>query len=153
MAMFYLSSALSGAFSGLLAAGIAQMDGLGGYEGWRWMYANLIHYYLFDADATSFLLEGIASVLVGVMCFFALPDSPAHAKRWLSADEARFLELEHHRTRGIKVKSEDGKKRFNWKALWAVLTDWQLYLQAMCFMSNSVPNYGLKFTMVRNTIS
>jgi MFS family permease len=37
MAMFYLSSALSGAFSGLLAAGIAQMDGLGGYEGWRWM--------------------------------------------------------------------------------------------------------------------
>lgn len=37
MAMFYLSSALSGAFSGLLAAAIAQMDGLGGYEGWRWM--------------------------------------------------------------------------------------------------------------------
>ena len=37
MAMFYLASALSGAFSGLLAAGIAQMDGLGGYEGWRWM--------------------------------------------------------------------------------------------------------------------
>lgn len=33
MAMFYLSSALAGAFSGLLAAGIAQMDGLGGYEG------------------------------------------------------------------------------------------------------------------------
>lgn len=30
MAMFYLSSALSGAFSGLLAAGIAQMRGLGG---------------------------------------------------------------------------------------------------------------------------
>ncbi|KAK3721289.1 hypothetical protein LTR37_003164 [Vermiconidia calcicola] len=32
MAMFYLSSAASGAFSGLLAAGLAQMDGLGGYE-------------------------------------------------------------------------------------------------------------------------
>ena len=32
-AFFYLSSAASGAFSGLLAAGIAQMDGVGGYEG------------------------------------------------------------------------------------------------------------------------
>lgn len=32
-ALFYLSSAIAGAFSGLLAAGIAQMDGIGGYEG------------------------------------------------------------------------------------------------------------------------
>lgn len=40
MAMFYLSSAASGAFSGLLAAGIAQMDGLGNYEGWRWMFVS-----------------------------------------------------------------------------------------------------------------
>lgn len=37
MSLFYFSSAASGAFSGLLAAGIAQMDGLGGLEGWRWM--------------------------------------------------------------------------------------------------------------------
>lgn len=29
---------LSGAFSGLLAAAITQMDGLGGYEGWRWIF-------------------------------------------------------------------------------------------------------------------
>ncbi|KAL6922937.1 hypothetical protein FSST1_000211 [Fusarium sambucinum] len=34
IAYFYCTSALSGAFSGLLAAGIAQMDGVGGYEGW-----------------------------------------------------------------------------------------------------------------------
>ena len=30
---FYCMSALSGAFSGILAAGIAKMDGVGGYEG------------------------------------------------------------------------------------------------------------------------
>lgn len=30
---FYSTSALSGAFSGLLAAAIAKMDGIGGYEG------------------------------------------------------------------------------------------------------------------------
>lgn len=30
---FYCTSALSGAFSGLLAAALAKMDGVGGYEG------------------------------------------------------------------------------------------------------------------------
>jgi hypothetical protein len=30
---FYCTAALSGAFSGLLAAGIAKMDSVGGYEG------------------------------------------------------------------------------------------------------------------------
>lgn len=31
-------AALSGAFSGLLAAAIRQMDGVGGYAGWRWIF-------------------------------------------------------------------------------------------------------------------
>jgi hypothetical protein len=131
MAMFYLSSALSGAFSGLLAAGIAQMRGIGGYEGWRWI----------------FLIEGILSVVVGVSCFFLLPDSPTTAK-WLKPDEARFLELMHISSRGAKTTHDGEKdKKHHWKTLWQVLCDKQLYLQALVFASNSVPNYGLKFTM------
>lgn len=35
IAYFYCTSALSGAFSGLMAAGIAQMDATGGYDAWR----------------------------------------------------------------------------------------------------------------------
>ena len=62
---FYCASALSGAFSGLLAAAIAKMDGVGGYEGWRWI----------------FLLEGIVTVALGVSCFFLLIDSPALSGR------------------------------------------------------------------------
>lgn len=38
---FYCASALSGAFSGLLAAGIAKMDGTGGYSGWRWIFIRI----------------------------------------------------------------------------------------------------------------
>ncbi|KAL1588090.1 hypothetical protein WHR41_03413 [Cladosporium halotolerans] len=131
MAMFYLSSALSGAFSGLLAAGIAQMRGLGGYEGWRWI----------------FILEGIVSVVVGISCFFLLPDNPSSAS-WLKPDESRFLDLMHTSTRGKAVKHEgEEKKSHHWKTLWQVLTDKQMYFQALVFASNSVPNYGLKFTM------
>lgn len=37
VALFWCSATLAGAFSGLLAYGIEQMDGVGNYEGWRWM--------------------------------------------------------------------------------------------------------------------
>ncbi|USW55779.1 Putative MFS transporter superfamily [Septoria linicola] len=89
MAMFYPSSAASGAFSGLLAAGIAQMRGLGGYEGWRWI----------------FILEGILSVLLGASCFFLLPDSPTRSK-WLTREETKFLELSHIAYRGVKTSNK-----------------------------------------------
>ena len=36
--IFYVGSALSGAFSGLLAYAFAQMDGVGGLAGWRWIF-------------------------------------------------------------------------------------------------------------------
>lgn len=38
IAAFYASSSLSGAFSGLLAAAIDQMDGKGGRPGWAWIF-------------------------------------------------------------------------------------------------------------------
>ncbi|KAI8232763.1 Major facilitator superfamily transporter [Colletotrichum sp. SAR 10_96] len=40
IAILYTSAASGGAFSGLLAFAIAKMDGVGGYEGWRWAVPN-----------------------------------------------------------------------------------------------------------------
>lgn len=36
--IFFGFSALAGAFSGLLAAAIVNLDGVGGMEGWRWIF-------------------------------------------------------------------------------------------------------------------
>jgi MFS family permease len=55
--MFYASASLSGAFGGLLAFAIIKMDGVGSLHGWRWI----------------FNLEGIATVLLGVISAFILP--------------------------------------------------------------------------------
>jgi hypothetical protein len=107
----------------------------GDYEGWRWI----------------FIIEGLATVLMGAAVFWLLPDSPEHgAGRWLTLDDARFLRLKHIVTRGIektKTNADGKKKKFQWSVLWSVIKDWQIYLQAMVFASNAVPNYGLKFTM------
>ena len=36
------------------------------------------------------------------------------------------------------VDEETGKTKFQWSVVWQVVTDWQLYLQAIVFMSNAV---------------
>ncbi|EEP81497.1 conserved hypothetical protein [Uncinocarpus reesii 1704] len=130
IALFYCASALSGGFSGLLAFAIAKMRGLGGYNGWRWI----------------FIVEGLASVLIGIGCFFLLVDSAPLSTRWLEPDEIKFLELRQRAERGRVVVDEDPGK-FDRATLWQVVTDWQLYLQIINFWSSAVPNYGMKFTM------
>jgi MFS family permease len=35
--LFFSAAGIAGAFSGLLGYAISKMDGVGGYEGWRWM--------------------------------------------------------------------------------------------------------------------
>jgi MFS family permease len=129
-ALFYCAAAIAGAFSGLLAAGIAKMDGLGNYDGWRWI----------------FIIEGIASVLAGIMACYMLPDTPASSK-WLTADEVRFLELTHVATRGRKVKGGEQKEKFKYKTLFSVLLDWRIWLMSVVMWSNTVPGYALKFTL------
>lgn len=127
---FYCASALSGAFSGLLAAVIAKMDGIGGYEGWRWI----------------FLLEGIATIILGIATFFLLIDSPSLSGKWLEPDEIRFLELQKFIKDGGKF-SEENQDKFRWNDLKMVLCNWRLYMQAYILLCISACSYGTKFTL------
>lgn len=139
MAMLYCAAAMSGAFSGLLAAGFAKMSGLAGYSGWRWI----------------FIIEGIMTVLLGLSAFVILPDSPSHSGRWLSPDEINYLNGLYRKYRVSHSQPETPpeerevpiSKKGKWKVLRSVLLDWQIYLQALIFMSSSVPTYALKFTL------
>ena len=60
--IMYTGSLLSGAFSGLISAGIeGGMNGLGGLSSWRWL----------------FILEGAITIVAAVIAMFILPDYPA----------------------------------------------------------------------------
>lgn len=130
IACFYSASAAAGAFSGLLAYGIAKMDGISGYRGWRWI----------------FIVEGIVSVLAGIVCLLCMPDDPDSSSRWLSNDEIRYLNCRVLSIPGRRATREK-KHGFEWKILQDVFLDWQIYLIIVVYWANSMPNYALKFNM------
>ena len=99
-----------------------------------------------DRQYQIFILEGLATVAIGVMCIFLLIDSPALSTRWLEPDEIRFLELRQQARRVIKP-SEFRDHHFSKEALFSVLLDWKIYLLIFANWSNAVPNYAMKFTM------
>ncbi|KAK6070282.1 transporter [Seiridium cupressi] len=133
IAVFYCSSATAGAFSGLLAFAIANLDGVGSYRAWRWI----------------FIIEGLASVLAGVTAILLMPDSPRSSGYFLTPDEIRYLEVRQLAVPGRRKHghSEGGSKHFDWNSLVKVLKDWQVYLLAIVYLSSTGPNYALKFTM------
>ncbi|KAM0081197.1 hypothetical protein ACKRZS_006679 [Fusarium odoratissimum] len=127
-AIFYTASAFSGAISGLLAFGIACLDGARGTAGWRWI----------------FLIEGAVTVAAGLVMPLLIIDTPERAK-WLSDDEKRYVDL-RLRLSGARSNTEEGDK-FSWKLLFKTMVDWKVLLGIILAWANSVPNAAFKFTM------
>ena len=129
-AVFFSAAAVSGSFGGLLAAAIGQMDGFGGKRGWAWI----------------FILEGLATVLVGVASFWMVFDFP---------DEADFLS-EEDRSRVIRRLKEDQQssaehEEFKMEYFWASVRDWKTWLYAVIYMGCDGPLYA--FSLFLPTIT
>jgi len=87
--LFYITSPFSGVIAGLLSYGIFQMDGYFGLVGWQWL----------------FMLEGIPSVILGILTYFVLPTSPEtctflnpEEKKWVieSLSAESYVETDPH---------------------------------------------------------
>jgi ACS family tartrate transporter-like MFS transporter len=71
---FYVAQPVAQIVMGLVSAPILDMDGLAGLHGWQWL----------------FLLEAIPAIVMGIIVFKFLPDSPATVG-WLEPDERGWL--------------------------------------------------------------
>ena len=74
LSRFVIAIPLSAMLGNPLAGWLMRFNGTLGLEGWRWV----------------FLVEGIPSVLLGVITLVLLTDSPEHA-RWLSDEQRAWL--------------------------------------------------------------
>ncbi|KAF3023124.1 hypothetical protein E8E14_013668 [Neopestalotiopsis sp. 37M] len=108
------------------------MDGIGGYGAWRWI----------------FIIEGLASIIAGVVAMLLMPDAPGSSGYFLTPAEIRYLQVRQLAVPGRRHHGQgEGGHKFDWKTLVKVLKDWQMYLLAVVYLSSTGPNYALKFTM------
>ena len=132
ISILFSAATIGGAFGGILAFGINHMHGLGGQEGWRWI----------------FYLEGIVTVVVGALSFFFIYDFPSNRPKFLTEDECnRVL---------VRLRTDAGPgadEHFSWKQVGSAFLDWKLYVWSLCYIGIWVPLYSLALyspTIIQN---
>ena len=118
-ALFMSAIALSGVIGGPLSGWIMQsFAGVNGLKGWQWL----------------FILEGLPSVLVGIVTFFYLDDSIKQAK-WLTSEEKALLE------RNIVVENTSKQDL----SIRAVFADPRVWLMSLIYFTFVMGLYGVSF--------
>ncbi|KAG7445010.1 MFS general substrate transporter [Guyanagaster necrorhizus] len=120
-AVFFSAATVSGAFGGLLAAAISNMDGVGGKPAWAWI----------------FILEGVLTVVAALASFWIIQDFP---------DTAKFLS-EAERTVVVRRLQADSQfsatgEKFKLKYIKQSLLDWKTWFGMMIFAGSAMPLYA-----------
>ncbi|KAF9459783.1 major facilitator superfamily domain-containing protein [Collybia nuda] len=123
---FFSTASISGAFSGLLAFGIINMEGVGNRPGWAWI----------------FILEGLFTFLFGVSAYFTLPRSPLHAPFF--SEKEKLYVVERLREAGSTGQDEDADK-FSWREVGQALLLPQVWMLAIIFFFDGSILYGLAY--------
>ncbi len=119
--IFMSASALAGVIGGPLAGWIlTSMNGVHGWSGWQWV----------------FLIEGIPSILMGIVTMFYLTDKPSEAN-WLAADEKHLIERELQRDAQTLGDRE--------RSIMAALRDPKIWLLVLIFFCVIAANSSLTF--------
>jgi MFS family permease len=115
---FFSSTTLAGAFGGLLASAIGKMNGMRGYNGWRWI----------------FILEGTLTCLVAILFWFLLPDFPEDAK-WLKEDERAYVKA--------RLEVDQGKsaleRAITFRDVVNVFKDYKIFIGGFMYFGLIVP--------------
>ncbi|KAI1101472.1 MFS general substrate transporter [Jackrogersella minutella] len=120
-AIFFSAAAISGSFGGLLAAAIELMDGIGGRPGWAWI----------------FILEGLLTIVFGVISFWMVHDFPDQATFLSDQDRARVV-------RRLKLDQQSSAEHEEWKMSYLIagLKDWKMWLGMVIYMGCDMPLYA-----------
>ncbi|KAI1376395.1 nicotinic acid plasma membrane transporter [Hypoxylon crocopeplum] len=113
-----ISLALAGAFGGLFAWAILQMDGTAGYPGWRWLY----------------FIEGSVSFGLGITAFWLFPDNP---------ETAYFLNEEERKLAKARLEAGGNYEPFDWVHVKAAFRDPVCWLSGFIQFNADIYNYSI----------
>ncbi|KAL5356407.1 major facilitator superfamily domain-containing protein [Aspergillus floccosus] len=115
--VFISAAVLSGAFGGLIAAGIVDgLEGVHGIRGWRWL----------------FIIEGAATVGFAIIALFVLPDFPA-TSRHLSERE-RQIAVARLARENVTAITEDSEQLSNLGACKVACREWRTWAFIVGYM-------------------
>ncbi|KAG9251905.1 major facilitator superfamily domain-containing protein [Emericellopsis atlantica] len=126
---FYCLGLVASGLGGILAFGVQQMDGLGGLEGWRWIFII-------------FGLMTVAASFLGMVFLVDFPDVAIDKNHWkfISRDEIALI-----MRRIAKDRNDASSEKFNVRRWAAAGKDWKLWVFAMQFFSLTTQAYALAF--------
>ncbi|KAH6903110.1 major facilitator superfamily domain-containing protein [Coprinopsis sp. MPI-PUGE-AT-0042] len=123
LAVFYLSSIVLGGFSSILAYGITFLKGKGGINGWQWI----------------FIVEGAATILLGILAWMFVPDFP---------DKSKFLTREQRKMILDRIEADRADSMpdpMTWLKFRKAFFDPFTWSFALMFMSSTMPAYVIGF--------
>ena len=121
-AILYSGALISGAFSGLISAGITNgMDGLDGLRAWRWL----------------FIIEGVITIGIAFLAYFVLPNFP-RTTSWLTEEERQLAvwRLEEDIGEDDWIGTEQQSFFHGMKLAFADVKMWILMLLLFCFVAS-----------------
>lgn len=120
MGFFYFGAPLAFIFGSPLSGLLLELDGMGGWHGWQWLFA----------------VEGLMAVAVGIWSYFYLTNRPADAQ-WLTADERRQVQ--------DIIDSEERAKGGHQHSLLAAMCQPRVLYLALVYLLIQASVYGVVF--------
>ncbi|WP_182343407.1 MFS transporter [Comamonas koreensis] len=120
MGFFYFGAPLAFIFGSPLSGLLLELDGMGGWHGWQWLFA----------------VEGLMAVAVGIWSYFYLTNRPADAQ-WLTADERRQVQ--------DIIDSEERAKGAHQHSLLAAMCQPRVLYLALVYLLIQASVYGVVF--------
>lgn len=127
MAFFYVVGLIFGGCGGLIAYGLAKMDGVDGRSGWRWI----------------FIWEGVFTLVIAMVGWWLTVDFPEDAHRNWKFLEQRDLDVVIDRVE--RDRSDAHVAPFNLKNYLMEGRDWKLWFFALNFLASSVITYTVQY--------
>lgn len=128
LGFFWTASAFADVLGGFLAFGILHLRGMNNRAGWRWL----------------FLIEGLITLVVGLLAFALMPSSPTSTSGWLRGSHGWFSSREETIMVNRVIREDPSKSSMHNrepltpKLLWQSIKDfdlWPLYILGLNFQT------------------
>ncbi|GME42256.1 phthalate transporter [Neofusicoccum parvum] len=141
LGFFWTAMSIADILASFLAFGILHLRGHEGHSGWRWL----------------FLLEGLLTLVVGLLAYVLMPPGPTQTANWARGKKGWFTEREETIMVNRVIREDPSKsdmhnrEALTPKMLWQSLRDfdiWPLYLLGLTFqIPMSTPSNYLTLTL------